>query len=391
MAQVRDRRLCSWLPCLIVVLVVSACGASQSSHPNAKTTAGVRTRASIKADAPPSGAPAGTFVSLDPACACSRHTSLALFSLRSGRLLRRLTVIPPGGNESLAAQATHSGQLFLTATSGPYCEPRYRRDMECPRFTPDSCRNNVETFSPGQRRFQRLFSVRGADAIGQAVPNPTGTEVALSIERCLGLHGINGLFIRNLRTGATRPVTSSHNRCDAFGPAAWNSTGTKVLFPFARAGKPMLMAGGIGCPQGAEYLALAPTSGVTSASQLELLRPGRGCIFYTAAFDRRGFVATEGCAHGSPKGYYSSNLGHAYLLQYSPQGQLKLRIPLRLGLEQSVVASVPGTDNVLITQDQPANQAYPERDWVWEFNGKKLHLIRYYKAVDAAQVLAVPW
>ena len=46
---------------------------------------------------------------------------------------------------------------------------------------------------------------------------------------------------------------------------------------------------------------------------------------------------------------------------------------------------------VLISQDQPANEGYPERDWVWEFNGHHLRLIAQYAAHDAAQVIAAPW
>jgi hypothetical protein len=49
------------------------------------------------------------------------------------------------------------------------------------------------------------------------------------------------------------------------------------------------------------------------------------------------------------------------------------------------------THDVLITQDQPANEPYPERDWLWEFDGHHLRSIAHYKAEDAAQVLAVPW
>jgi hypothetical protein len=68
-----------------------------------------------------------------------------------------------------------------------------------------------------------------------------------------------------------------------------------------------------------------------------------------------------------------------------------MRIPIQLGLEQAVVATEPTTGDVLITQDQPANEPYPERDWVWEFDGRHLRPIAHYKAEDAAQVLAIPW
>jgi hypothetical protein len=125
---------------------------------------------------------------------------------------------------------------------------------------------------------------------------------------------------------------------------------------------------------------------------LTLIDPDHGCIFGAAAFARVGIVAAEGCQQGDPEHGVGSYLGHAYILQYSPQGRLAMRIPLHLGLEQAVVATEPSTGNVLITQDhQPANEPYPERDWVWEFDGHHLRPIAHYKADDAAQVLAVPW
>jgi hypothetical protein len=46
--------------------------------------------------------------------------------------------------------------------------------------------------------------------------------------------------------------------------------------------------------------------------------------------------------------------------------------------------------SVLISQDQPANAGYPERDWVWQFDGHRLWPIASYRANDAAQVIGVP-
>src|SRR5579863_1955775 len=310
------------LACLLVVLAIGGCGASRPAHELPGSATATRTRAPVGVETRLQRAPPATFVSLYPACACGRHTALDVFSLASGRMLRQLAVVPQAGNEQLAAQATSAGRLFLTATSGPFCPRRYRGYMECPRLTPNSCRNSVETLSPGQSQFHTLFTVSDAEALGEAVPNPGGTEAALTVKPCVNLHGIAGLFIRNLKTGSARAVLTTGNRCDWFGPVAWSQSGTELVFPLQRAGKPWLMAGGIACPAGPDYLALAPASGVRAGDSLKLLRSGRGCIFYAAAFDREGVVATKGCAQGGPKGYYSSNLGHSYLLQYSASGRL---------------------------------------------------------------------
>lgn len=94
---------------------------------------------------------------------------------------------------------------------------------------------------------------------------------------------------------------------------------------------------------------------------------------------------------GSPPGFSDTNLGHAYLLQLTANGRLIRRLPLEPGFEQAVVAPIPHAGAVLVTQDQPANDPYPERDWVWEFNGTQLRAVGHYRANDAAEVLAVPW
>jgi hypothetical protein len=114
-------------------------------------------------------------------------------------------------------------------------------------------------------------------------------------------------------------------------------------------------------------------------------------MFRAAAFDQDGIVAAEGCTRGDPQHGVGSFLGHAYLLQLNAQGKLMRRIGLRIGMEEALVVAEPSTGRVLVTEDLPANAPYPERDWVWEFDGRHLRLIARYKADDAAQVLAVPW
>ena len=114
-------------------------------------------------------------------------------------------------------------------------------------------------------------------------------------------------------------------------------------------------------------------------------------MFKAAAFGPDGIVAAEACNQGDPEHGVGGFLGHAYLLVLSPQGTVTTRLRLRTGMEDAVVATQPSTGNVLVTEDLPANEPYPERDWVWEFDGHHLRLIAIYKADDAAQVLAVPW
>jgi hypothetical protein len=68
-----------------------------------------------------------------------------------------------------------------------------------------------------------------------------------------------------------------------------------------------------------------------------------------------------------------------------------MRIALKPGWEEGLIATNFRNSTVLVSQDQPANAGYPERDWVWQFNGRRLRAIAQYAANDAAQVIAAPW
>lgn len=253
-----------------------------------------------------------------------------------------------------------------------------------------SCRNEILSFSPGEARLRTLFNVPGTESVlGGVVPSPGDRQVALTLTPCVAIDGITGVFVRDLRTGASRAIMTSSNRCDGFGPAAWDRSGRELVFPVDRAkGQPFPMAGGIGCPSGRSYLALSSS---TRPAQPRLIDPDRSCVFKAAAFDGAGIVAVEACDKGDPTHAVGAHLGYASVLQYNRAGRLILRAPLPVGLEQAVVQSEPRTGRVLITEDQPANEGYPERDWVYEFDGHWLRPIAHYRANDAAQVLAVPW
>lgn len=337
--------------------------------------------------------PPNAFVSLVPACACGHHTELDLFSLTSGRKLRELTSLPhlALANRVALAPATIGGRLFLTVAQAARCdESKHEIFMECPRWRPGSCRNAVETLSPGQSHFVTAFTVPGSDGIADVVPDPAGNEVALTMTACVSIRGSTGLFIRGLRSGHLHTVSSSGNRCDGYGPTAWNSAGNELAFVLSRAGgKPIPMAGGMGCPQGRVYLALASAS-QSSKQPLQLIDPDRGCVFGAVAFDRRGIVATEGCNRDSPPNEGGGHLGQAMLVQYAADGHMLIRKPLKPGLNGSELASLHD-GAVLVTQHQPASSGYAPRDWVWEFNGYRLRKVASYRAQDAVQILAIPW
>jgi hypothetical protein len=337
-----------------------------------------------------SGVVANSFVSFVPACACGNDTELGVFSLRTGRRLGTVGRVSRDAGWQLGTPAaTDAGRLFYTATSGAVCAYKGTY-MECPGWIPDSCVNQVEQIVIGAGSVTAL-TLAGSEALQSAVPDPQGSVMALAVKPCENMHGTTGLFLRATGTGRTEPVFTTNNPCDGFGTPAWNAAGTALVFAFDRASGPaMEMAGGYGCPGGPSRLAVARLRR-SQTPEIRLIKPDRGCAFTAAAFDRSGIAAAEGCKRGSPRGFSATNLGRAYLLQLAPNGRLIRRLSLKLGLEQAVVAPIPHTGAVLVTQDQPANEPYPERDWVWEFDGTQLRAVGHYRANDAAEILAVPW
>ncbi|HEX3690311.1 MAG TPA: hypothetical protein VHV28_11455 [Solirubrobacteraceae bacterium] len=374
---------------LIAVSVCVLCGCATQSAARSQHR---RSALSVTEVAQPVPA-AGTFVSLVPAWACARHTELDEFSMASGRKLRRLAGVSIPSSERLdTPAATGDGRLFFTLTREVLCAARGFY-AECPKFEPDSCRNAVMTLAPGRSSLRAAFTIPGSRSIGQAVPDPAGGRVALTTAPCFATHGTAGLFVRTLATGAMRAIATSHNVCDSFIPVAWNPAGSQLAFVHGRAGgPPETMVGGIACPQGRQYIAIAGADAPAAPNHLKQIAPQRGCVFGAVAFDATGLLAVEGCNQGDPsKNDGNAHLGQAYLVQYTSAGHLTRRFALRLGLEHAVLANVPHSPDLLVTLDQPANEPYPERDWVWEFDGSHLRLIAHYKADDAAQVLAVPW
>lgn len=83
--------------------------------------------------------------------------------------------------------------------------------------------------------------------------------------------------------------------------------------------------------------------------------------------------------------------GYVYLKQFSTAGAFISRVRIGIGLDGAELAGIPHTGSVLATLNQGANGPWPERDWVFEFNGTHLRPIAHYKAWDANQIDAVPW
>jgi hypothetical protein len=129
----------------------------------------------------------------------------------------------------------------------------------------------------------------------------------------------------------------------------------------------------------------------SSSRTWKLIAADPHCSFMAAAFDRQGIAAVEGCQHG-PNGFtVEPSLGYSYLLQLDHHNRVIARVRLQPGWEEGLVSTDFRNGTILISQDQPANAGYAERDWVWQFDGRRLRPIAHYRAHDAAQVLAAPW
>jgi hypothetical protein len=268
----------------------------------------------------------GTFISLVPACACARHTELDEFSLHSGRLLRRLGPVTPGGYILGTLATTTRGEIMFLSTSGARCDAK-GVFMECPKIVANSCRNFVKTIVPGRSTLTTRFTLPGSEAVSNAAPSPDGSRVALTLGPCTGTHGTTGTFVRDLATGQMHAVLTTQNPCDGYGRPAWNRSGTELAFEFARANGPpgSIVGGGLVCLAARDRLAIVPVAG--TAAHIKLLSPDHGCDFPAAAWDRVGLAVAEGCSKGGPHGFYSPNLGQAYLKQFNAEDHCDRHAP----------------------------------------------------------------
>jgi hypothetical protein len=239
-------------------------------------------------------------------------------------------------------------------------------------------------------RLVPLFAAADSVFIDQVAASPGGGSVAMVAEPCT--RGSIGLVVRDLATGTQRSIGTGLPRCTNLGDPAWNSTGNKLVIPYGAVPNPRHLPRAGVCPA-TRYAQLAITSalGPSKTSDWQLTAADPGCSFEAATFDPSGIATVEACRRkGQPASHIDPALGQARLLQLNPADQVTARINLKPGWEQGAITTAPG-GQVLISQDQPANEPYPERDWVWEFDGRHLRLIRDYKADDGAQIIAIPY
>jgi hypothetical protein len=356
----------------------------------------------------------GTFVSLLRLC---RHSSpfdtlltgcrhghyvedLEQFSTADGRRIGAVTPVPSDETNVQTPAGTSDGTVLLTYTVGPRCldhgKPLKKVTMECAP-SPNSCINTVMAVSPSHPTPTRLFAVSTAQIMGVAVPNPSGTEVAYSATPCVGTRPAPALYIRNLKTGATRALLTT-SYCSSIGRPSWNAAGTEIVLRYQSVSARLQPA-----PVGSSGPACSDTR--ASAWNLEvertaitgrpatLLPAPHHCSLDAAAFDPGGLLAAEGC---TPQHHSMSSTGATRgaveLVQYDSRGNVTTTIPLPyrgLDPEQTLIANEPGSNRLLITQDQPNGLVARNDDHIYEMSGT--HLRQIVENSWGSDFMAVPW
>jgi hypothetical protein len=322
-----------------------------------------------------------SFISLVPACGCGSHTALDVFSLRNGRLLGTIAKLASPVRVS-APHPGPGGSILLTVSAGPTCG-----EVSCEK---SSCASSVNRLDLNTGAVATLYRVPDSLIVTDAVASPRGGMLAMSGGAC-GPE-VASVIVRDLATGRQWSIGADLPHCTGLGPVSWNPSGTELMFAYAPVIDPRgLPANGAFCTATRPArLAIVAAGHASSSRAWKLITPDRGCSFEAGAFDREGIAAVEGCRHGGPSAPGQNPLGDVYLLQLNAHQHVVARLALHLGWEQGLVTTEPD-GRVLISQDQPANEGYPERDWVWEFDGRQLRPIAHYAADDAAQVIAVAW
>jgi hypothetical protein len=325
----------------------------------------------------------GSFVSLVPACGCTREAHLEQFSMTTGRPEALLGGMATGPGGFVSPVHVGPGSSITITT---YRDPATARtrppcitEITTFRYSP----NGEVSWVPRGRTTVRALTT-------DMVPSPAGGLQAAVTERCHAYMDQH-LRIDDNRTHHSWTIGADAPACHTLGTPQFDATGTRLVFPWGAArGR---QRAGDSCPTPhASDLALVAAGHGSTTRQFIRVAPDPGCSYFAAAFDRTGIAAVEGCKQGSPQGFSDYSLGKGYIVQLSgPRHRVTKRIAIHRGVEQAVVAEDPATRSVLITQDQPANNGTPENDYVWSFDGTHLRLVGRYAAHDAAQILAAPW
>ena len=286
---------------------------------------------------------------------------------------------PAGGYVSLSGGP--SGEVLEIAMTPSRCTS----DLLGCGPVPDSCSGQISELAGS--RLQTIFTAPDSIERQHAVASPDRQQLAMIASPCTT--GMARVLVRTLSTG-TQTTIASVPRCSTLGDPAWSDDGRQIMFTFAPAQTPASMPAGVCTAAPAARLAIVSATRPSPRSRWMLIAADRGCSYEAATFDASGIAAVEGCSRANlPDSIQDPSFGQAVLVEINDRHQITGRVNLQLGWEQGVITTEPSGD-VLISQDQPANEPYPERDWVWELHNDHLRLIASYHALDAAEIIAIP-
>jgi hypothetical protein len=284
--------------------------------------------------------------------------------------------------------------VSITVSTGP----RYRNNTAGGDPAPNSCTGRVVSVDLATGKTLTRLSFPRSMLVTDGVPSPDGRRIVIRAGGCSTSYFNQYLLVQDLRSGRRLTIGTDAPDCHALSSAAWSADGSQLVFAYGPATaspsgeQPPAGTCTVPHPSGLAVVSAARSSQLTAA---QLIPPAPGCTYQSAAFDRSGIVGIEACSQGTPPqpggtvpGVY---LGDAYLVQLDSHGRLLLRLALKLGSNPGTVVTDPSTGLVLVTEDQAQSQHQASYDWVWTFDGRKLHTTGRYPFEGNAVVTAEPW
>lgn len=306
-----------------------------------------------------------------PASAHPPRRAIEQFSLSTGAPLRTLLWMPED-SEQAGFAAGPEGSLWLTVSSGPKYECG-RCEESSP--VPDSCRGEVLRFDPTTGSLTTVRKFPSSLVIGGARPSPDGQWLLVQVAGCTNSYSNMHLLAINLVSGVEWTVGAQATACHELGGAAWNESGSELVFPFGASNLPagtteVPGAGGIGehcvSPE-PSALEIVNTGSSSEIPQSPLVEPTYGCSFRAAIFDSEGILAGEACSGVGPRGEAVSEPGPDYLVQLSESGEVLRRLPLEEG-DCCHLSSDPQTGTIILSGGHS----------IWEYTNASLRLIHHH-------------
>jgi hypothetical protein len=133
----------------------------------------------------------------------------------------------------------------------------------------------------------------------RVIPAPNGRQLVLLGGACRP--SATYLTVRDIASGQQWTLGADVSRCTGIGPAAWDPTGTRLVFPYA----PEIGS----APADADFcngdrlagLVIAAANRTSTSRSWKVIHADPHCGFVYGVFDPRGIAAVEECDYGQPR------------------------------------------------------------------------------------------